>query len=377
MNGHLLFQTDLTGKVLWVSASTGLPFTLAEFAGSFWFNFVNESERATCVRSWDEAVVDRSPFKMQVTLLLHNRLWDLSVYPDASSGSRCTCLLREAPIKESLLTTLASVVEFLPLQQITAQIAATIEFELIQNEAHCTHHELSDSRGVLINRKLLRSELQKLCASVERGAEIESRITIGHLTLTVQLSSAADSIGSMTIPCLTKDTIESSIRAHEPPPLPSQFERAPEPEQLATEFEQRDVISTAEVPDATLTEPLSMHIQIERPSILIVEDNPTYLKTLYRQLSSLPCQFHLAKNGEEAFRVIAEHPINIALIDRTLPLYHERPVGEQIKDTCRNVILISMESRFNEKKETYFDYQLIKPIKPEHIQEIVERVMLP
>ena len=115
-------------------------------------------------------------------------------------------------------------------------------------------------------------------------------------------------------------------------------------------------------------------------TILIAEDEEKMRRILEVNLQDR-YQVLLAKNGEEALRIFKEEEVNLLLTDMRMPekdglsLLHEvkrlRPEVPVILITAYGTI----ESAVNAMKEGAMDY-LLKPIKMEEVELVIERALL-
>lgn len=59
--------------------------------------------------------------------------------------------------------------------------------------------------------------------------------------------------------------------------------------------------------------------QDDLPTLLLVDDEPQVLSALSRTLSSQPYQILLAQNADDAFELLANHPVDVILTDHLMP----------------------------------------------------------
>lgn len=118
--------------------------------------------------------------------------------------------------------------------------------------------------------------------------------------------------------------------------------------------------------------------------VLVVDDSAVMRSMLIRtlRLSALPLtSVHQAANGAEALRLLAEHDIDLALIDINMPVMNGEQLLEHIRADARlaslAVVVVSTEG-----SETRIDALrsrgvafVHKPFTPEEIRATVLRVL--
>ncbi|MBN9418847.1 hypothetical protein ABS71_20965 [bacterium SCN 62-11] len=131
----------------------------------------------------------------------------------------------------------------------------------------------------------------------------------------------------------------------------------------------------------TLPKPLAQHHSPdERPAILLVDDNPTNLKILYRALAGLECRCLVCQSGEAALRISRlTHPV-VVLLDVLMPGWDGFETLRRLRNDSRaespSVIFLSALSDTSDKvrglEQGAHDYIS----KPFHPQEVIARVRL-
>lgn len=114
--------------------------------------------------------------------------------------------------------------------------------------------------------------------------------------------------------------------------------------------------------------------------ILLVDDNPTNLKILYRTLSALDCRLLVARNGQDAIQIARATSPAVILLDVLMPQMDGFETCQRLKQdpSTRDaaVIFLSALTDSSDKvrglEEGAADY-IIKPFHPE---EVVARVKL-
>lgn len=118
-------------------------------------------------------------------------------------------------------------------------------------------------------------------------------------------------------------------------------------------------------------------------SILIAEDSKPILRNIQSLLESfgLPIQVSAtAANGEEALRILQDHPVDILFADIRMPKLSGLELIERAKPIVPGlkVVLISGYSDFEYTRKALslqvFDY-LLKPVKPSQLKDVMERLI--
>lgn len=119
---------------------------------------------------------------------------------------------------------------------------------------------------------------------------------------------------------------------------------------------------------------------MSRPVVLLVDDNQTNLKILFRTLSGLDCRLLVARNGEDAVRIAQSELPTVVLLDVMMPGMDGFETCQRLKSDPRTrdaaVIFLSALTDVSDKvrglEEGAADY-IIKPFFPD---EVVARVKL-
>lgn len=116
------------------------------------------------------------------------------------------------------------------------------------------------------------------------------------------------------------------------------------------------------------------------PVVLLVDDNQTNLKILFRTLNSLDCRLLVARNGEDALRIAGTETPTVVLLDVMMPGMDGFETCQRLKSDPRTrdaaVIFLSALTDVSDKvrglEEGAADY-IIKPFFPD---EVMARVKL-
>ena len=102
-------------------------------------------------------------------------------------------------------------------------------------------------------------------------------------------------------------------------------------------------------------------------SVLLVDDEVSYLETLSKRLSKREAEVRVAHSGEEALEVLQDHAIDVVLIDVKMPGMDGLTALHKIKQQwpLTEVIVLtghaSMEAAIRGMELGAFDY-LMKPV---------------
>ena len=76
--------------------------------------------------------------------------------------------------------------------------------------------------------------------------------------------------------------------------------------------------------------------QIDRESILLVDDNPLNLQILFQTLEKQECKLLVAKNGETALNIATKYHPNLILLDIMMPGIDGFEVCRRLKNDPAN-----------------------------------------
>lgn len=129
---------------------------------------------------------------------------------------------------------------------------------------------------------------------------------------------------------------------------------------------------------APRAEPLqSGRVQPKR--ILVVDDRDEQTRSLRMLLERMGHQVHVAIDGQSALKLLAEFPVDVALIDIGLEGMDGYELARRIRERpqFRNFTLIAQtgwgrdEDR-RRSREAGFDHHLVKPISREALYQVLE-----
>lgn len=123
-------------------------------------------------------------------------------------------------------------------------------------------------------------------------------------------------------------------------------------------------------------------MSIPQPTILIVDDHPdiqTLLKTAFEHYGY---QTLCAGSSADAYQLISDQPVDLAIIDQMLPDSNGIELGRKIRQLrhCRKTPLILFSGAVNAglelaSIEAGFDLCLSKPVSIKRLQEIAENLI--
>ncbi|RQG96839.1 response regulator transcription factor [Natrarchaeobius oligotrophus] len=117
-------------------------------------------------------------------------------------------------------------------------------------------------------------------------------------------------------------------------------------------------------------------MSIDRPSVLIVEDEPE-LAQLYASRLGRAYDVETAYDGNEALESIDEN-VDVVLLDRRIPGLPGETVLETIRDRnldCRVAMVTAIEPDFDIVSMGFDDY-LVKPVAREKLTDVIEQLLL-
>lgn len=122
---------------------------------------------------------------------------------------------------------------------------------------------------------------------------------------------------------------------------------------------------------------------MEKKKILVIEDDSAIRNALKAVLESHDFEVSVARNGVDAFKVLAEAPIepNLILLDLMMPEMNGFDFRElQLKDQKLShipVILLTANNRFKEFKEKLRAYEFLnKPIEIDDLLFVINNFFL-
>jgi len=118
--------------------------------------------------------------------------------------------------------------------------------------------------------------------------------------------------------------------------------------------------------------------------ILLVEDNPVNQKLALIMLKKRGWEVRLARNGQEAVDLLAEHTFDLALMDVQMPVMDGLTATQLIRqrETGRHTPIIAMTAHAMKGDQERclaagMDAYISKPIRPETLYNMVERFLAP
>lgn len=113
--------------------------------------------------------------------------------------------------------------------------------------------------------------------------------------------------------------------------------------------------------------------------ILIADDNEINLLLLANMLELQGCTADLARDGQQALRLINEKQYSMALIDLNMPIMTGLELAKALRQQHNPIkmVAISAYADENKKKEAFssgFDYYLTKPIDEEQLVELIKAI---
>ena len=119
----------------------------------------------------------------------------------------------------------------------------------------------------------------------------------------------------------------------------------------------------------------------EKTKILVVDDEEIVRLCLLRTLSGEHCNVEVARNGNDALRVMGQHPFDVVLLDLRMPGMDGMSVLKTIKQQWpeSEVIIITGYPAVESAKEAVtlgaYDY-LAKPVGPDDVINAANGAML-
>ncbi|MBI3996962.1 MAG: response regulator [Candidatus Omnitrophica bacterium] len=121
----------------------------------------------------------------------------------------------------------------------------------------------------------------------------------------------------------------------------------------------------------------------QRTRILVVEDNPDFLELLCGRLENWGYEVLKAPNGEASLRIAQAHRPDLILLDVLMPTMKGWDVCAQLKadpNTERIPIIfltaLGLPEHIKAGKSLGADDYLVKPFKPEELQERINTCLL-
>ncbi len=123
--------------------------------------------------------------------------------------------------------------------------------------------------------------------------------------------------------------------------------------------------------------------KIEGMSILLVDDTPENLFVMESALEDLGCKIFQAPSGNEALQMLAQHEIDLVLLDVQMPTMDGFEVAELMRGSrkTKNVSIIfitaiSKDIKYIEKGyEVGAENYLFKPIQPSELRQKVKAAL--
>ncbi len=112
--------------------------------------------------------------------------------------------------------------------------------------------------------------------------------------------------------------------------------------------------------------------------VLVVEDNPVNLLVTSRMLETIGCAYLTATNGSQALKVVAEHPIDLILMDCRMPVMDGFEATRQLRTQALFLPILALTAGVTEEEqracdEAGMDGVLPKPLTLEALREALER----
>ncbi|MFO8071758.1 MAG: sigma-54 dependent transcriptional regulator [Polyangia bacterium] len=113
--------------------------------------------------------------------------------------------------------------------------------------------------------------------------------------------------------------------------------------------------------------------------ILVVDDDPHIVRTLEIMLSDDEYEVVTSSSGEEALEKLAQHAVDVALVDLQLPGISGTDVLRHLRDSRRDVETViitahgSIETAVEAMKEGAFDY-VTKPFSPDQVRHRLRQI---
>lgn len=132
-----------------------------------------------------------------------------------------------------------------------------------------------------------------------------------------------------------------------------------------------------------LTEENMSNSKIEGMSILLVDDMPENLFVMESALEDLRCNIFQSSSGNEALQILAQHEIDLVLLDVQMPEMDGFEVAELMKGSRKTkdvsiifITAISKDIKYIEKGyEVGAENYLFKPIQPNELRKKVQTAL--
>lgn len=123
--------------------------------------------------------------------------------------------------------------------------------------------------------------------------------------------------------------------------------------------------------------------KIEGMSILLVDDMPENLFVMESALEDLRCNIFQSSSGNEALQILAQHEIDLVLLDVQMPEMDGFEVAELMKGSRKTkdvsiifITAISKDIKYIEKGyEVGAENYLFKPIQPNELRKKVQTAL--
>lgn len=115
-------------------------------------------------------------------------------------------------------------------------------------------------------------------------------------------------------------------------------------------------------------------INLEGKRILIIDDNPTNLKILKKQLELWKFMPVLAESGEEALGILSQQQFDMVISDMQMPEMDGAQLAKKIKEVHPQlpiILLSSIGDERNKKYQNLFNHVLSKPVKHHELNNII------
>lgn len=106
-------------------------------------------------------------------------------------------------------------------------------------------------------------------------------------------------------------------------------------------------------------------------TILYVEDDAMTRSLMEMQMKNSFQNVLLASNGEEALRVLQNEKIDIIITDLAMPVMNGYEMIKEIRETDKDIKIITLSAYRDHESESYVNYCLSKPVQ---IKEIINAI---